>query len=262
MEEIFQTKLSSNEIFIIAAALGHNNVPGVADDRSLIFSQDIKKRVNKAFAKLETKKILQYEIDGTLRIKSEIKKIADCICTADAFGIFASNFQGKKKTVHIYKKDGFIVTSEKSSEKYRLRLFKEFSIENLIPKKFLNSEKYEICERILFEEAEIIKNNINSFDIENAETMLKKRLNEKKHMSLILKNLGTDCSFLSIQMYKNNSFLYNPVFNILLTYSNDCTIKVYSDKYNVLCFDSFDINSLISQLQPIFYSQQQNEVLF
>ena len=250
MENFFHTELSSVEIFVLAGLLGYESVPGVTDSKSVLVSDNVKKTVRHTVRRLERKRIFRYELDGTLYIRTEIKKLIDCVCAADIMTLLTSNMRaGKKEVLYIFRnKDSISTIADAGNNKYRMTVYNKADISQIIPEKILNCINYEICESMLFEEAEIIKGSLTSFNTDHANQILDKVLQKKNHSKLVSKILTGECTFISVLVCKKHNLLYSRIYDTFIAMNDSTAVEVKADEFNVLSFDTVELSNLLKNL--------------
>ena len=124
MKDIFQIKLSGRELFVLAALLGYESIFGIIDDALLTSGIELKSQIKQTVQQLERKKLIRYDLDGTLYIKPDLRRTIDCICCAETVGCFSTNIgTGKKIAVYVLEKDAYTVTVENAgSGKYKVQI--------------------------------------------------------------------------------------------------------------------------------------------
>lgn len=115
MKKIFSIDVSYQEIIVLAAACGYDTVFGIENDERFYLDEKLKENIAKTMNAVNTKKMVRYELDGTLYIKKELKECIECVCTADTIGLFNGDVANKKSTtVYVLKKENRTVILQKN----------------------------------------------------------------------------------------------------------------------------------------------------
>lgn len=240
MEDGFQVKLSSKEILIIAALLGYESVFGVEEKAFSDANVDMKSLIRQHVRRMERKKLIRYDLEGILYIAPSLRQAIDCICNAETVGLFSTNLKsGKKASVYIMEKESIVTTLEHlGNGKYFIRIADTVPLKEVIPYEILSSQHCEMREMMLFEEAEYVHEQIETFNYDEAEARIKKHIGDGAATKMIAKILTGNCGYMSVQIYRKGKKLYNASYNSLLVVVDNCTISLASDENDVLCFEA------------------------
>ena len=251
MEEIFQIKLSSRDLLVLAALLGYESVFGVQDDSFLSDIPDMKRAIRQSVRRLERKKYIRYDLDGTLYIQSSVRQLIDCVAAPDAAGMFTTNLNGGKiASVYTLCRAGAVTTLLYVGEKkYQLQLWDASPFDQLLPSQLCRGEASPIRERMLYEEAVYVADQFASFQQEEALARLQKHLQDAATLKTVSGILAGGCGYLRVQIRKRSGNLYRTAFQCLWTRSEDQTVSLMADENNVLCFDAADVDAVKAQIR-------------
>ena len=247
MKDIFQIKLSARELFVVSALLGYESVFGIEDDAFLLSGVEMKTQIRQTVQQLERKKLIRYDLDGTLYIKPEFKKTIDCICCADTVGCFSSNLgTGKKVAVYVMEKNSDTVTVENTGNgKYKLYLDSHVPAHRIFSKELLTPQNREINEMMLLEEVQYAQAQIEAFNSEEAKECIGKHTHDKNAVEMIARILGKKCGYMSFQIHQRSKQLYKAVCDGLFVCDGDCTVSVSIDSNDVVRFKSIPPYSVL-----------------
>ena len=245
--ESFQIKLSSKEILVLSAMLGFESVFGVDDNIFLDKDIEIKPLIRQTVRRMERKKLIRYDLDGTLFIIPELRKSIECICNAETIGLFSTNLKsGKKVTVYILGKDELIASLQRSTDgKYVIKLSKDVFLNEIIPYEILSAKGNDIKEMMLFEEAECVRKQIEEFNHDNAEKQVQKHSSSASSAKTITRILSGNCGYMSVQIHKKGKALYDALYNNLIVSVDGQNVSVYTDENDVLHFEAIDSERII-----------------
>ena len=251
MENNFQIDLSSEEIFVLAGLLNYESVFGVKDNLNINDGIDIKKLVADTFLVLERRKLLHYDLDGTLYIIPNLKIAIECICKSEIVGLFKTNLNaGRKTTVYVLENENIVVLLEENkNNQYRVCISENFSIEGVLPKEILTAKYSELNEKMLFETAKMVKKQIAAFDYTSALNIVQENVIDPSSAEVITQILSGNCGYLSVQIYKKESVLHKAIYNELVSVSNNQIVLVKSNENDELKFTSIESNTFINGIQ-------------
>ena len=252
MQETFQIKLSSKELFILSALLGYESVFGVEDEAFLSLGTEMKPAMRRTVQRLERKKLIRYDLDGVLYVLPELRRIIDCICDAETVGYFSTNLQsGKKTVVYILEKETDVAILERAEkDKYMIYLSDTLMVNKFVPSEMVSSKPIEMAEMMLMEEAEYAQKQIESFDIEEAEKRIQKYTKNTESAKTIAKILSGNCGYMSVQIHRKSKHLYNAVSNGLFISVEGRTVSMLVDDNNVLHFDGVCPGGVMDYISP------------
>ena len=250
MEGCFQVKLSSAEIFVLSALLGYESALGIEDTTLVDEGAEIKKRVRQIVRKLERKKLIRYDLDGTLYILPELRKGVSCVCVAETAALFSTNLKsGKKAVFYVLCKEGTVTILERvGEEKYQLCVGDGLSIDAIIPKQIMTAKHIPLAEQMPFEAARYVRNQIESFDHEAAQGKIADHVKDHEMIETIAKILSGTCGFMSLRIDRRGKSLYKTVYNSLMAAVDDCVILLRSDSANVLHFEATGPDSVVEKI--------------
>lgn len=252
MKDIFQIKLSAKELFVVSALLGYESVFGIEDDSFLASGVEMKSQIKQAVQQLERKKLIRYDLDGTLYINPDFRRTIECICCAEAVGCFSSNLgTGKKVAVYVMEKNSHTVIVEKTGNgKYKLHLSDRLDTNKIIPTEILNTQSFELDEMMLLEEAQFVQEQIEAFNAEEAKSHIEKHIHNNTSIEVIARILSKKCGYMSYQIHHRSKQLYKAVCNGLLVCDGDHTISVSIDNNDVIHFKSVSSSGVLSCINP------------
>lgn len=254
---IFQIRLSSDDILVTAALLGYENV--IAADCEDFANSDIeiRKKTKQAICRLESKKYLRYDFDGTLYVSRQLKTTFSCLCDADLVAVFSTNMYSEKKTLFyiLRKQDHTVLLQNIGEGKYLIRMtgkpLTPKKISGIIPKVLFDvtlSKNMCIKERILVEEAELVHKEAIAFNTERAGAMLKKCIRRSEAVKPILKILSGKCGYFGVKIYVKSGSLYSLEYNSLTVLAAGAAAALSLDENALLHFDSIDTADLAEQI--------------
>lgn len=254
MKYIYKIELSSQEILILSALLGYKSVFGVKEK---IFSNsyiDMKSLIRQQVRRLERKKLIRYELDGTLYIIPGLRKVIDCICGAETVGIFSTNLKsGKRASVYVLEKESEVTMLEQICDgKFSIHLTEFICLKEIIPYEILSSQYSELKESMLFEEAEYVHKQIETFNHDNAEKRIKKHIKSDSAIKLVAKILTGNCGYMSVKVYRKETAIYNAIYNALLMAVDNYTISINSDENDVIYFETLSPINVVEQINSQF----------
>ena len=251
MEEIFQVKLSSRDLLVLAALLGYESVFGVQDTAFLSDAPEMKRSIRQSVRRLERKKYICYDLDGTLYIQPALRQAISCAAQPDAVGLFTTNLNsGKLASVYTLCKEGAVATLLYAGEKkYQLQLWKAIPFDQLLPLPLCRGEACTIRERMLYEEAAYVADQFASFQQDEALERLQKHLQDPAALKTVSGILSGGCGYLRTQIRKRSGNLYRTVFQCLWTVAENHTVSLVADENNVLCFDAVDPEAVKAQIR-------------
>lgn len=254
MEYSYQIKLCSKEILILAALLGYESVFGVEEKTFSEADTDMKSLIRQQVRRLERKKLIRYDLDGTLYIVPGLRKAIDCICSAETVGVFSTNLKsGKKASVYVLEKESGVTTLEHFGDgKFLIHLTESIPLKEIIPYEILSSQYSELKEMMLLEEAEYVHKQIEAFYHDDAEMRIKKHIKSDSATKMIAKILTGTCGYMSVQVYRKGTALYNAIYNTLLTAVDNYTISLNSDENDVLYFEALSPIKVVEQISSQF----------
>lgn len=260
MKDIFQIRLSARELFVLAALLGYESIFGIGDDALLTSGIELKSQIKQTVQQLERKKLIRYDLDGTLYIKPDLRRTIDCICCAETVGCFSTNMgSGKKTAIYVLEKDSYTVTVENAgSGKYRVHLTDSIDASKIIPTKILNVQDCEMDEMLLLEEAQAAQTLIEAFNAEEAKLRIDKHTQDNGSSEIISQVLSKKCGFMSFQIHRRTKELYKAVCNGLFVNVENRTISVSIDNNDVLHFKAVSANGVLNYINPYlhFYEEE------
>ena len=255
MSEKFQIKLSSNEILVLAALLGYDSVFGLKEDFIFDDKADVKSLIRQNVRRLERKRLIRYDLNGILYILPMLRKAICCMCDADVVGLFSTNLKsGKKASIYVIERNDVVVSLELLNDgKYLVQTTDEIPLKEIVPYEIMTSHQCEINEKMLFEEAEYVHSQIESFNHEEAEKRIKKHVSNLEATSLIAKILTGNCGYMSVQVHRRSSVsLYSAVYNALLVAVDNSTISLIADENRILRFKATSPDEIVSQIHSQF----------
>ncbi len=250
MENCIKFKFTSSELLVIAALLGYESVFGINNIVPTATSNS-KKAIKQTVRKLERQKLLRYELDGTLFIESNLHKAIRCICEAEVVALFSTNLKsGKKSIIYVMESNGEVVYVENYSEnKYLIQLSDSLTLDEIIPYEIIASKPCDLTEKMLYEEALLIRQKIENFEHNEAEQIASKVLKDQSGVATIAKTLSGNCGFMSVQIYKKNGALYNAIYNAFIAAVDNCAINVVLDENEMLYFTSVNAESFAEEIK-------------
>lgn len=250
MKDNFQIKLSAKEILVIAAMLGFESIFGIDDSAFLTSGTEMKGQIKQIVQRLERKKLIRYDLDGTLYIVPTLRKSIECICSAETVGFFSTNLKsGKRATIYVLGKDSVVTTLEHiGGGKYSICLSNAIPLTRIIPSEILNTQPFSMSEILLFEEAQFVQRQIESFDNAEAEKRIQKYARDTNSVKAISQALSRNCGYMSLHIYCKNKNLYDEVFSRLLVTVDNHTMSLLMDENDVLHFDAICSDDIIKHI--------------
>lgn len=233
-KDAFEVTLSDKGITLLAALLGYESVFGIARD-AFSGSDDMKIALRRQLSQSVRKKLIRYDLDGTLYIVPALRRAIDCLCGADTVALLSLN---RKAGVYIAAKADAVTVLERAGKKHRLRAAEPASLRALVPPEFLAPRPCALCEMMLLEEAEYIHERLDAFDRDAAETRIAKHVRDGASAKLLLKLLDGSCKYLSLQIRTRRKNLYTTVRNVLLLAVDGCVVSLTADENDVLHFQA------------------------
>lgn len=252
MNNLFQVKLSSRELLVLAALLGYDSVFGVEDSDALCGSFDLKTLVRKSVQQLERKKLVRYDLDGTLYINPHLRQAMACVCNADTVGFFSTNLRsGKKILVYVLQKDTCVTTLQQASAgKYKLLLSDSVQEDLLIPGDIHTPKQLQLQEMMLLEEAQLAKEHMRSFDVDAAEERVSKHVQNADAARYVAKILSGNCGYLSVQLYRKTPLLYKAAYAGLFVAVDGRAISLSLDENRVIRFKALTHGEAAGSILP------------
>ncbi len=250
MKNCIKFKFTSSEILVVAALLGYESVFGINSNDPAITGNS-KKIIKQTVRKFERQKLLRYELDGTLFIETNLHKVIQCICEAEVVALFSTNLKsGKKSIVYVMESNGEVVYVENCGKnKFLLQLSSNFTLDEIIPYEIVSSKACDLKEKMLYEEALLIRKKIENFESSKAEQIASKVLKDQTKVAIITKTLSGNCGFMSVQIHQKNGCLYNAVFNSFIAAVDGIAISMVLDENEMLCFASINAENFAEEIK-------------
>jgi len=263
MDNEFQIDLSAEEIFVLAGLLGYETVFGIGEQQTFDFNGDLKRRIKSTVKTLERKKLIRYDLDGTLFIKSKLKLCIECICEAQTIGLFSTNIKtGKNATMYVLEKNNMISLVEKMKNgKYRVLLGDDSFLSKIFPSAILNSKSGGIREKMLYEEAVCIQEQICSFNETQANTLLRKCISSEENIPCISEILSGGSKFLNVRIFRKDKRMYKTSFNSLIAISHNKSICVSADENEVVNFCAIEPKQVYEQVEVHLFGKNKGGVV-
>lgn len=238
MNSGFQFELSAVEIFVLAAFLGFDTVFSTDEQQIVDCDGELKRKVKSTVRTLERKKLIRYDLDGTLYITEKLKKCIECMCEPKTVGVFFSNLRtGRNKTTYVLKKYENIALVEKTkSGRYRLGAGDNTAVSKLFPKSLMSVDFQDTTEKMLYEDAEHIKWQLHSFNKTQATSLMKKYVSCEDSVPCICEILSGESKFLNVHILTCSGKIYKMVFSCLVTISHNRAVCVSVDENDVVNF--------------------------
>lgn len=237
--------LSAFDIFTAAGLLGYESVFGIPEDSLTKHQDQLRRQVRHSMRRLERKKLLRYDLTGVLHIRPDFRSALECLCQPHTVGLMEHNLSGGRKTgVHVLCSQTHTVLLEADRpERFRLRLTD--TLPELLPRIAAGS----VHEQMLLEEARLVKEQIASFDYEKAEKQLRSHVREPGCVPALLQVLSGTCHYVKLRVLRKEKSLYKTVYHSFAALAEDQLIRVSSDEYDVVSFDSTDPRALLGQFR-------------
>lgn len=251
MNNDFQIELSAEEIFVLAGFLGYETVFGIGEQQSFDFDGELKRKIKAIVKRLERKKLIRYYLDGTLFIRTELKLCIECICEADTIGLFFTNIKTEKNTtIYGLEKNNFFSLVEKNNNgKYGIKIISDSLVSKVFHQTLLNSKVSDIYEKIPYEEAVYIKEHICSFNVSQANTLLRNFISNDKAIPCVLGILSGRGKYLNVQIFRKEKKLYKCTYSRIVAVSYDNSICVSADENDIVNFNATDIKHIYEHIE-------------
>jgi len=238
--------LNAFDIFTAAGLLGFESVFGIPEDTLAKYRDQLRKQIRHSMRRLDCKKLLRYDLAGVLHIRPDFRGAIEALCQPQTVGMIIHNLSGGRKTVlHVLCSGSHRVLLEpENQEQYRLCLA-DAPLEQLLPQTL----EIDLHEQMLLEEAQLVKDQIASFDHEKAEKQLLSHVREPGAVPVLLQVLSGTCSYVNLRVMRREKTLYKTVHHTFAALAEDRLIRVFSDENDVVCFDSVDPRTLLGQFR-------------
>lgn len=249
MEGMNTVKLSSGELYVLSALLGHDFIFGVEQTTLRLWGADIRKKVKAVINGLERKKYVRLELDGTTRIVPSLQRWIGCLCDPKQIMIISGHFSGdRNKTVYVLESDDVTCILKQTSDgKYTVSSETDFKMDKLLPKT-LFGKKSAVQERLLLEEATFIQKKIHSFEQEEANDLIAKCIEKTSSQETVFHVLSGNSKYLNVQMYCKGDGSYDVFFNRLFTFTPKGAFAVSLDENDTLFIKSAALDEVKKEL--------------
>lgn len=237
--------LSAFDIFTAAGLLGYESAFGIPEDALTQHQDQLRKLIRQAMRRLERKKLLRYDLTGVLHIRPDFRSAVECLCQPHTVGLIEHNLSGGRKTsLHVLctRTHTALLESDRP-EHFRLRLT------DTLPKLLPQTAAGSVHEQMLLEEAQLVKAQIASFDHERAEKQLLSHVREPGSVPALLQVLSGTCDYVNLRVLRKEKSLYKTIHHSFAALAEGRLIRVASDEYDVVSFDSTDPRTLLGQFR-------------
>ncbi len=264
MTERFQVKLSALEVCVLAALLGYESVFGIGEPPYDNENFDLKKQIKQTVKQLEGKKLLRYDLDGTLFLKVGLSDALHCVCEAETVACFSTNVKtGKKTAVYLLSRSDVAVVLEQTADgRYGITLQDGFSLDDVIPEEVFGAQSSSFSEQIPFDVAVSVKRSLQSFGGDAGKEVLNTYLSSPESVDTVSEILSGNGRFFSTRVYKKDGLLYRPVLDSLTVCTPSGTVRVQLDGEEYLFFETFHLSTFSEQLREILFSQKKGECFY
>ena len=241
--------LSSEEICVLAGLLGYETVFGIHPPT--LQTEDLHRAVRDIVEQLERKKLIRYDLDGTLSVAAAAEQCIACMCAAQTVGLFTTNIAtGKTATAYVLEKNRFVTLVEELPDgRYRIGAADGTAVARLFPQQLQNAFAGSMREKLLLEEAACIKEQMLSFDSESARRHMEKCVNDAHSVPLLLQVLSGSCDYLCVQIYQRSRTAYDTVYHALIALPDGQAVCVSVDENDMVGFCSVDPAAVRAQAE-------------
>lgn len=248
MRSFFELQLSAVEIQIMAALLGYESVFGIKDEEFISREADAGRRIRQHVQRMEERKLIRYELDGTLYVDSELRLAMRCMCEAETIGIFSNNLEGKHNTIYVMGRENRFVYLERQETVYTISLCDVLVQEKIFPKIIAENEN-SLNETISLETVRSIRELLEAFESVKARSMLQANVNNPDSVNPIEKILSGKCGYVSGQIYKKGRLLYKLTGNRLCFITEGCVVDIAADEKQEVHINSVQPQNVIDRLE-------------
>lgn len=247
MKQIYKITLSSGEIYVLAGLLKYQSIVGIETETLSRWQENLREYMKPVVSQLEKRKIISYELNGVLFMNRHIHKMMDCLCLTETVWLVSENVKnGKYGTKYFLGKDDYTVLLEKNdTDTYEVILYIDFQMEEWLRPQFGRGQSRGIYEKILLEEAEVVKDKLQCFDKTAAERMLKKCLSSEENIDYILEMFSGKAVFVYVQFYQKNKTVFEHKANWFVTIQDKQNFELRLDENDVLTIESVEKSELL-----------------